>query len=42
MAKCPRCNSIRIEKTEVDQTEDGAEVYELRCSGCGHSWQEEG
>jgi len=42
MEKCPKCGSEKIEKTEIDQTEDGAEIYLLKCMACGYSWQEEG
>jgi DNA-directed RNA polymerase subunit M/transcription elongation factor TFIIS len=41
MDKCSECGSTKIEREEVDQTEDGAEIYQLKCLKCGHEWQEE-
>jgi transposase-like protein len=41
MPKCPECSSEEIEKTEIDQTEDGAETYEFKCLECGYSWEDE-
>jgi predicted nucleic-acid-binding Zn-ribbon protein len=41
MPKCPECGSENIESEEIDETEDGAEVYLLKCLKCGYSWEEE-
>ena len=39
--QCPKCGNKNIEKTEIDETEDGSEIYEFRCLKCGYKWQEE-
>jgi DNA-directed RNA polymerase subunit M/transcription elongation factor TFIIS len=41
MPKCPECGSEKIEKAEIDQTEDGAEVFKFKCLKCGHTWEDE-
>jgi len=39
--RCPIYGSEQIEEDEIDQTEDGAEVYCCKCLKCGHVWEEE-
>jgi len=41
MTRCPECGSEQIEEDEIDQTEDGAEVYSYKCLKCGYTWEEE-